>query len=29
LALMETLGLGKYSIRRYRYASRVSYLIVE
>jgi len=29
LALMETLGLGKYSIRRYRYASRVSYFVVE
>ena len=29
LALMEAIGLSKYSIKRFRYASRVSYFIVE
>lgn len=29
LALMEAVGLSKYSIKRYRYASRVSYLVFE
>jgi len=29
LALMESIGLNKYSIKRFRYASRVSYLTIE
>jgi hypothetical protein len=29
LALKETLGLGKYSIRRFPYNSRTSYLVIE
>jgi len=29
IALMEAVGLTKYSIKRFRYASRVSYLVIE